>query len=401
MPIGYLISVMLLALGTVFALEPPRRPRPLAKIGFRVGLLINELPLFPCLWLLAATVLAIGQGDVHSAGAWVVVGTAAVTVLGLLVVARRALRTRPAVNRALADGLGVNWHTAIDPEIAAGLGRRPSLARIVLWPFPWFPRPGAVERLANLSYGNAGRRNLLDVYRHRSHPRGVPTLVYLHGGGYFSGRKEREGRPLIHRLASQGWVCISANYRLRPEATFPDHLIDLKRVIAWVREHGAEYGADPDVIFVAGSSAGGHMAALAALTPNDPAFQPGFEHADTAITAAICLYGYLGNYYGHGEGASPVAYVRTDAPPFLIAQGDRDTYSPRFVEIAQDFVAELRDASSNPVVYAELPWGQHAFDLFHSIRFEAVVDGIEEFAAWVRSPDSVPEDSRTAFARRD
>ena len=51
---------------------------------------------------------------------------------------------------------------------------------------------------------------------------------------------------------------------------FPDHLIDAKRVIAWVREHGPEYGADPSKVFVAGSSAGGHLAALAALTPNDP-----------------------------------------------------------------------------------------------------------------------------------
>ncbi len=152
-----------------------------------------------------------------------------------------------------------------------------------------------------------------------------------------------------------------------------------------MREHGAEHGADPDTIFVAGSSAGGQMAALAALTPNGPAFQPGFERADTAVTAAICLYGYFGNYYGQGEDSSPGACVRTDAPPFLVAQGDRDTHSPRFVEIARGFVEELRDVSSNPVVYAELPWGQHAFDVFHSIRFEAVVDGIEAFTAWVRS----------------
>jgi hypothetical protein len=55
------------------------------------------------------------------------------------------------------------------------------------------------------------------------------------------------------------------------------------------------------------------------------------------------------------------------------------------VEIARGFVEEFRDVSSNPVLYGELPWGQHAFDLFHSIRFETVVDGIEAFAAWVPS----------------
>ena len=64
--------------------------------------------------------------------------------------------------------------------------------------------------------------NLLDLYRHRSRPSGCPTLVYLHGGAFRSGRKNREARPLLYRLASQGWVCISANYRLSPAARFPD-----------------------------------------------------------------------------------------------------------------------------------------------------------------------------------
>ena len=57
-------------------------------------------------------------------------------------------------------------------------------------------------------------------------------LVYFHGGGYFSGRKTWEAQWLLYRLASEGWVCISANYRLRPRALFLDHLIDAKRAIA-------------------------------------------------------------------------------------------------------------------------------------------------------------------------
>jgi acetyl esterase/lipase len=152
-----------------------------------------------------------------------------------------------------------------------------------------------------------------------------------------------------------------------------------------VRKHADEYGVDPATVFVAGSSAGGHMASIAALTPNDPAFQPGFEDADTSVAAAISLYGYLGTSDGRDSSSSPQAHVRPDAPPFFLAQGDRDTYSPRFVSIARDFAAKLHDSSSNPVVYAELPDAQHSFDLFHSIRFETVVDGIEGFTAWVRS----------------
>jgi acetyl esterase/lipase len=178
-------------------------------------------------------------------------------------------------------------------------------------------------------------------------------------------------------------VCVSANYRLRPPAGFTDQLTDLEQVMTWVREHGAQYGADPRVLFVAGSSAGGHLAAFSALSGDEP------------VSAAICLYGYFGSYAGLDEQSSPRAHVRADAPPFFIAQGDRDTFSPRFVEIARGFAGELRDASSDPVAYAELPGAQHAFDLLHSIRFEAVVDGIEAFTAWVRSRPAQPTRTRT------
>ena len=385
MPIGYLVTVVLVASATLLALAPPpRRSRVLAKASWLLSPVVNA-PFVACLLLVAATALAFGSGDIDSPGGWAVVGAAALTMVGLVVVARRGLRTGPAVERALNEGLGPDWTAAANAANGSRSRSRASLARIVLWPFPWFPRPRAVERIKNLRYGDAGRRNLLDVYRHRSHPSGAPTLVYVHGGGFFSGRKSFEARPLIHRLASHGWVCLSATYRLRPQATFPDHLIDLKKVIAWVREHGDEYGADPEALFVAGSSAGGHMAAMAALTPNDPRFQPGFEDADTSVSAAITLYGYLGNYYGQGADSSPQAYVRPDAPPFFVAQGARDTYSPRFVEIARGFAEKLGSTSSNPVIYAELPGAQHSFDLFHSTLFEPVIDGVEEFAAWVRS----------------
>jgi acetyl esterase/lipase len=229
----------------------------------------------------------------------------------------------------------------------------------------------------------AGRRNLLDLYRHRARPSGGPVLIHLHGGGYYRGRKNSQSLPLLYRLASQGWVCVSANYRLRPAAQHPDHLIDLKKVIAWVRAHGPEYGADPGLLFVSGSSAGAHMASLAALTPNDPTFQPGFEDADTSVTAAIGLNGWYGGYYGQEDASSPLAHVRPDAPPFFIAHGDHDTVAP--VEVARYFAGTLGNVSTNPVVYAELPGAQHAFDLFGSLRFEMVVDAIEAFAAWVRS----------------
>jgi acetyl esterase/lipase len=309
------------------------------------------------------------------------VGLTAVTTAGLAVVAWRGLRARPALEQAMAATLGTDWRTAIDPGLAARLRRRLPLARILLLPLS--RRRRDVERVANIPYGDAGRGNLLDLYRHRARPSGAPVLIHLHGGGYTQGHKNSQSLPLLYRLASQGWVGVSANYRLRPAAQHPDHLIDLKKVIAWVRAHGPEYGADPGMLFVAGSSAGAHMASLAALTPNDPTFQPGFEDADTSITAAIGLNGWYGGYDGQQDASSPLAHARPDAPPFFIAHGDHDTVAP--VEVARLFAGTLGGVSTNPVVYAELPGAQHAFDLFGSLRFELVVDAVEAFTAWVRS----------------
>ena len=107
-----------------------------------------------------------------------------------------------------------------------------------------------------------------------------------------------------------------------------------------MREHGHEYGVDPEMVVAAGSSAGGHLASLAALTANDPVFQPGFEQADTSVIAAISLYGYYGSIDTKDASSSPLAYVGADAPPFFVAHGDQDTLV--LVEDARRFVEQLR-----------------------------------------------------------
>jgi acetyl esterase/lipase len=233
------------------------------------------MPIVGFYWLLIWTSLAFAQGDINTPGGWATVGLAALTTAGLAIIAWRGLRAGPVLERALAEGLGAGWRNAIDTTMSARLHHRRPWGRILLRPL--FTRRRDVARVANIRYGDAGRRNLLDVYRHRSGPSDGPVLIHMHGGGYNQGRKNSQSLPLLYRLASQGWVCISANYRLRPNVQHPDHLIDLKKVIAWVRAYGHEYGADPAVLFASGSSAGGHMAAFAALTPNDPALSARFR----------------------------------------------------------------------------------------------------------------------------
>ena len=92
-------------------------------------------------------------------------------------------------------------------------------------------------------------------------------------------------------LAEQGWVCVTANYRLSPRATWPDHIVDVKRALAWTKATIAEYGGDPGFVAITGGSAGGHLSSLAVLTSHVTDFQPGFEETDTSVAAAVPLYG--------------------------------------------------------------------------------------------------------------
>jgi acetyl esterase/lipase len=373
---------MMVAGGALLALRPYRRPWPLGVASNFLGPLIGELPFFACYWLVATAALANVEGDLATTMGRIAFGLAVLTLPVLAMVAWRGWRAGPPIDAAMAEALGGNWKATLDPGLAARLPRRLPWARILLRPFLVFRTD--VRRRANLRYGPAGRYHRLDVYHRRSRPQGGPVMVYFHGGRFVGGSKKREGRPLLYRLASQGWICVSANYRLSPAVEYPDQLIDVKRVIAWARDHAGEYGGDPGLVFTAGSSAGAHLAASAGLSPNDPVYQPGFEAADTSVAAVVCLYGYYGPQDGDPRSqSSPVNFLNPGAPPFFVTHGDLDPYVD--VAHAREFVAQLRAASSQPVVYAELPGGAHAFDLFHSMRFERVVNAVVGFTAWVRS----------------
>jgi acetyl esterase/lipase len=373
MPIGYLITTGGMAAVALSAAlrHRPRRSSPF-RLSYVFGLWLNW-PLIAFLLLVASTSLAVAQSGVDSFGLWIGVGLAAVASAALVILRQRARRTGPAVERALDEGLGAGWRDGVEAELAARLRRRPSLARVLLAPVS--ARRRGLERIANVRYGPARRANLLDLYLDRPHRPGRPVLIHFHP---VHGSKRLGTRYLFHRLAGEGWICVSANYR-RAGGEASDSLIDVKRVIAWVREHGREYGADPTQIFLAGSSLGGHLASLAAFTAGDPALQPGFESVDTSVAGVISLYGYYGSVTSGTAPTSRLPYATTNAPPCFVAHGDQDTLVT--VEDARGFVEQLRATSSNPVVYAELPGAQHGFDLFRSRRFDTVVDAIEAFTA--------------------
>ena len=266
-----------------------------------------------------------------------------------------------------------------------------------------------VEVIRDVPYSEHGTRGLLDVYRRRggspADRGGAPVLLQVHGGAWTIGSKKGQGVPLMRHMAARGWICVAPNYRLSPHHPFPAHVVDVKRAIAWVREHGPAYGADPDFVAITGGSAGGHLATLAALTPGDPEYQPGFEDADTTVQAAVPHYGVYDFAGVSGarkvqqmrdrflaprvmfrdptldreefEKASPLLRVNAEAPPFFVIHGRSDSLVG--VDQARQFVRALREVSRSTVGYAELPGTQHAFDVFPSIRSAHVVRGVDRF----------------------
>ena len=378
MPVGFLIGTGLIALAMVASAWSPSRSGLLGPATWVVSALPNESPFLVFYCLGASTLLTFSDGDLHGAAVWVTLGLAVASfVVCTPVLVRRSLRAAPAIAQALG------------PRAGQSIAGNPPWTRIVFAPLPLSHR--GVRRIRNLSYGDAGRRNRLDLYRRRSGAGGGPVLIHLHGGGFAlaPGRRSFYARRLLFRLAGRGWLCISATYRLQPAAKFPDALIDAKKVIAWARARASEHGGDPDRIVLVGSSFGARLATLAGFTANDPAFQPGFENVDTSVAAVVGLYGYYGSIDSHDSlPSSPFDYADRGSAPLLIVHGGRDTLTSP--QRARALAERARSASANPVVSIELPGAEHSFDLLTSIRFEAVIDGIEAFATSMASHQQAP-----------
>lgn len=392
------LTVVLLALAVValIALRPVLRP-PFSGFSFTIGFPANELSgqLFVVAVAAAATLGAIGWpvGLLAAlAGIFAFVAIAAdVAMLACSLNARRvvlrSLRATPGfedLDVPSADRWLRWWRTCL----AAPIGHHSVM----------------VHR--DLAYAEDGdRAHLLDVYTPSTPTSGAPVLLFVHGGAWVFGSKRGQGLPMLHELAARGWVCVTCDYRLSPRATWPDHVVDVKRALAWTRMHAAEFGGDPvRFLAVAGNSAGGHLAALAALAWNEAVWQPGFEEADTKVDACVSLYGVLEvtgdpDLTGHQgratvallertvmktsilesrdlyEAASPLHRLRDDAPAFMVLHGTHDSLVS--VAVARAFVAAFRTAAPGvPVAYVELPWAQHAFDLLCSPRCTATTRGI-------------------------
>lgn len=402
----FYLALGILSLCSVFsALVKARRLYFFVPVYFFSAWLCGELAFIHLLWQLSLTLVFGLAGGLDDPEGQLGLMLFVLSWFGLLYLHAQAMDSASVLKRALRTGLGGNYPGDI-PADRREMLRGDIQSRDWLRPFHMRRRGVRVHR--NIAYAEGGKRNLLDVYQ-PTEPRegGFPVLLQVHGGAWMIGEKQQQGLPLMYHLAQRGWLCVACNYRLSPKDAFPAHIIDVKRSIAWIREYAGEFGGDPGFIALTGGSAGGHLAALAALTPNHSEWQPGFEDIDTSVAAAVPFYGVydlLDREHIRGamsmkkflarhvmkqrpsqnrqlwEDASPVSHVSSKAPPMFVVQGTHDSLV--WVEEARSFVRCLKKDSKQAVAYAELPGAQHAFDIFHSVRTEHVLNAVSDFLEW-------------------
>ncbi|HEY1222217.1 MAG TPA: DUF3293 domain-containing protein [Acidimicrobiales bacterium] len=399
---AYLVAAVSawLVLSALTALRPGRRGI-LAALAYPVGWAAGELPVQAIVVEGALVGVLVWWG--WPSTSWlgvVVVVFASIVVLENLALVSIQFHSRRVVRRALAtspreplvlpspreDRFGAWWRTALQVSL----------------------HPRDMQLIRNVPYGPLARHRL-DVWRTSRTPKNAPVIFYVHGGAWTFGDKREQGRPMLHEFVRRGWVAVTCNYRLAPQNLWPAQIEDVTRTLGWIKKYVATYGGDPSRVVVAGGSAGGHLAALLALSSEDPTWRPKDVEgvADWSVRGAIPLYGVLemtgdeAHWRGLGRGLrtllenrvvlrpydedpalyramSPYHRVHENAPPFLVVQGGNDTLVD--VNVARNFVERFRRVALSRIYYVELPFTQHAFDVSASPRTSAVTRAAVVFA---------------------
>jgi acetyl esterase/lipase len=229
----------------------------------------------------------------------------------------------------------------------------------------------------------------LDLYRHVDSTIARPLVIWIHGGGWSRGDSRQSGAfqdwpGVLAALAAHGYVVASVDYRLSGEAPFPAPVQDIKAAIRYLRAHAGDYRIDPAKVFLWGGSAGGHLAAMTALTCGIAKFDPpastgrlpgSAARSAQPLAQSDCVQG-AAIWYGafdlapHEDGgsaltpknltallgcapvacpataaaASPIFYVKRDEPPLLLMHGTADDEVA--TEQTRAFAARVRKAGA-------------------------------------------------------
>jgi acetyl esterase/lipase len=229
--------------------------------------------------------------------------------------------------------------------------------------------PTGLTLLTDIRYGSEDpAHQVLDLYLPPGRRR-APVVLWIHGGGWRTGTR-KEVAPVVS-LVSSGYALASIDYRLTPEARFPAPLDDCRAAVRWLHAHAGDYRLDSARVAAVGSSAGGHLAALLGVIPDQ-----GGPGPSSRVQAVVDFFGAVDLADSHlprldvdrliggtpaalpaaFREASPVARAGHDACPFLIVHGDRDQIVP--MEQSVRFQAALQQAGV-PVALRVVPGGGH------------------------------------------
>ncbi len=317
--------------------------------------------------------------------------------VGLAAVAEMADRVRAS-----------NWDANLDEVLVEYPPPQPTQRRVYL-PLltkDWFGEPTVITDVTFAVV--EGESLALDAYLPAA-PGPHPAVILIHGGYWQTGDKESHSR-LGEWMAEHGYAAFAINYRLAPEFPFPAAVADVQCAIAWVREHGDEYDVDPDRLALMGTSAGGHLAALAGLAavPASPAasWQPscGDPTANVEVQAVISCFGPVDLAFHAQESepaegivtvflggqtcqdapqlcaaASPMSYVTADAPPMFLVHGTDDD------AVSCENSARLYEALNGvgaDVTYLPVEGAQHGFIVgIRTPEAQAAMEAVGDFLA--------------------
>jgi len=201
----------------------------------------------------------------------------------------------------------------------------------------------------------------LDLYIPANHPQ-FTCVVWLHGGGLTEGGKGEWFTPAIAKsFAAAGVGFMTVDYRLSPKVTYPAYIEDAAAAFAWAHAHLAEYGGDPQKVFLGGHSAGAYLTAMVGL---DPRYLERYDLKPDAIAGLIPVSGQMMTHFTIrkergldekriiADEAAPIYHIRKDTPPMLILMGDHDW--PARDEENRYFAAAMKVAGNSRVTYRQI-----------------------------------------------
>lgn len=307
--------------------------------------------------------------------------------------------------KGVEDTFGPDWSDQISPEQSRNMVQK-------RW--TWFLKmkastePIRERDVPFWTIPGTNRELLCDIWRPANGNVSGLAFIYLHGGAWWIMEKDFGTRTFFRHLVSQGHTVMDVSYRLCPEVDIFGMIGDVKRAVAWMKEKAPAYGVYPEKIVLGGGSSGCHLALLAAYAPHHPELTPEeLQATDLSVRGVVSFYGpadllieykhymeldyftkappvpigekldpqttrrYIGRLDillgGHPQDvpeiyqlASPVHHVKSDSPPTLLIQGDKDAVVP--VHATQALYNKLSEKGV-PVIKILYPWTDHGFDL--------------------------------------